>query len=224
MNLNGENVCKLVVYVVLIYCGLKLLQDNYDIGLGGVFKSIEGLTNGAPANGAPANGAPANGAPANGAPANGVPPTGVPGAPVPIKAAEPLGSNESPGPAMGLGRAPSTCYPQPALSAQDLLPKEDSAAIQEFNQVQPAGEGILQGVNMLDAGFHVGVNTVGQSLRNGNQQLRSEPPNPQVQVSPWMMSTIGPDLMRRPLEDGEGCTPDLAQGNLWKPGAQAGSA
>ena len=33
------------------------------------------------------------------------------------------------------------------------------------------------------------------------------------------MSSIGPDLMRRPLEDGEGCAVDPAQGNLWKPGS-----
>jgi len=44
------------------------------------------------------------------------------------------------------------------------------------------------------------VNTVGQSLRNANYQLRSEPPNPQVQVGPWMQTTIEPDLQRRPME------------------------
>ena len=75
----------------------------------------------------------------------------------------------------------------------------------EFNIAKPVGEGILQGVNMLDSSYHVGVNTVGQSLRNANQQLRSEPPNPQVNVSPWMNTTIGPDLPRRPLEVGENC-------------------
>ena len=59
---------------------------------------------------------------------------------------------------------------------------------------------------MLDSSYHVGVNTVGQSLRNANLQLRSEPPNPQGNVSPWMNTTIGPDLPRRPLEQGENCT------------------
>ncbi len=137
-----------------------------------------------------------------------------------ILASEELGQNSGPQVVQGLGRTPSTCYPQPALKAEDLLPKEDSAAIQEFNIAKPAGDGILSGINMLDAGFHVGVNTVGQSLRNANRQLRSEPPNPQVQVSPWQMSSIGPDLLRRPLEDGEGCAADQAQGNLWKPGAE----
>ena len=71
-----------------------------------------------------------------------------------------------------MGNSASSCYPQPNLTAQDLLPKEDSKAIQDFNVAKPVGEGILKGVNMLDAGFHIGVNTVGQSLRNANQQLR----------------------------------------------------
>ena len=138
-----------------------------------------------------------------------------------IAASERLGTNENPAPVQGLGRTPSTCYPQPELKAEDLLPKEDSAAIKEFNIAKPAGDGILSGINMLDAGFHVGVNTVGQSLRNANRQLRSEPPNPQVNVSPWLMSTIGPDLMRRPLDGGEGCAADSADGNIFKPGDAA---
>lgn len=104
-----------------------------------------------------------------------------------------------------MARTPPTCYPQPTLKAEDLLPKEDSDSIKEFNTAKPHGEGILQGINYLDAGFHIGVNTVGQSLRNANQQLRAEPPNPQVNVSPWLNTSIGPDLFRRPLEDGEGC-------------------
>jgi hypothetical protein len=51
---------------------------------------------------------------------------------------------------------------------------------------------------------HIGVNTVGQTLRNANRQLRSEPPNPQVKVSPFLQTTIGPDTNRKPLEIG-GC-------------------
>jgi hypothetical protein len=45
-----------------------------------------------------------------------------------------------------------------------------------------------------------GVNTVEQSLRNSNGQLRSEPANPQLKVSPWLESTIEPDTERKPLE------------------------
>jgi hypothetical protein len=121
-----------------------------------------------------------------------------------ISASE-AGQNEVQQAVTGLGRTPSTCYPQQKLTPQDLLPTDENKAIQEFNIAKPIGEGILQGVNMLDASYHIGVNTVGQSLRNANRQLRSDPPNPQVNVSPWMNTTISPDLPRRPLEAGEGC-------------------
>ena len=111
------------------------------------------------------------------------------------------------GPKGGLQALPASLQPspQPALKPEDLLPTQESKAIQEFNIAKPVGEGILQGVNMLDASYHVGVNTIGQSLRNANRQVRSEPPNPQTNVSPWMNTTIGPDLPRRPLEVGENC-------------------
>jgi hypothetical protein len=101
-------------------------------------------------------------------------------------------------------RTPATCYPQQTLKAEDLLPEDESQAIREFNAAKPVAEGIMAG-NLLDAGKHIGVNTVGQSLRNANRQLRSEPPNPQVNVSPWQNTTIGPDLIRRPLEISESC-------------------
>ena len=50
----------------------------------------------------------------------------------------------------------------------------------------------------------MGIDTVGNSLRNANQQLRSEPANPQVKVSPWNQATIDPDVNRKALEIG-GC-------------------
>ena len=56
--------------------------------------------------------------------------------------------------------------------------------------------------NLLYAGHHAGINTVGTSLRNANLQLRSEPPNPQMEVGPFNNTTIAPDTMRRPLEIG----------------------
>lgn len=55
-------------------------------------------------------------------------------------------------------------------------------------------------------GGQIGTNTVAGSLRNGNQSLRSEPPNPVLAVGPWNLSTIFPDLTRRPLE---GCGPSF---------------
>ena len=122
-------------------------------------------------------------------------------------ASEP-GNNEFNLPVQGIQTAPSDCYPQSTLGPADLLPEGEGKEIRDFNaDVPESGEGILKGVNFLDAGFHVGVNTVGQSLRNANLNLRSEPPNPRTQVSPWMNSTIDIDLQRKPLGDGF-CNPN----------------
>jgi hypothetical protein len=41
-------------------------------------------------------------------------------------------------------------------------------------------------------------------MKNPNLQLRSEPPNPQLNIGPWNNSTFAPDLMRTPLEVGCG--------------------
>ena len=125
-------------------------------------------------------------------------------APSGVRASEPIGNNEMSLPVQ-FNRTPSQCYPQNTLTAKDLLPTEESKEISEFNQNYPIGEGVLKGINFLSSGYHIGVNTVGQSLKNANRQLRSEPPNPQVSVSPWMNSSIGPDLLRRPLEVGDSC-------------------
>ena len=121
-----------------------------------------------------------------------------------VRASEQLGKNAMSAPVQ-FNRTPSSCYPQESLTAKDLLPNDESANITEFNQNYPIGKGILNGINFLSSGYSIGVNTVGQSLRNANRQLRSEPPNPQVSVSPWMNSSIGPDLLRRPLEVGDSC-------------------
>ena len=95
--------------------------------------------------------------------------------------------------------APAGCYPRDQLTPSELLPA-DQATI--YAQQNPMGPGSLKGKNFLSAGALIGVNTVGQSLRNANLQLRSEPPNPQVPVSIFLQSTIQPDISHRPLEIG----------------------
>jgi hypothetical protein len=94
------------------------------------------------------------------------------------------------------------CLPKDQLRPQELLPQDNAA--NQWSQVNPQGAGSLMDKNLLQAGHHVGINTVGQTLRNANLQLRSDPPNPQVQVSPWIQSTINPDTNRKPFEIG-GC-------------------
>ena len=94
-------------------------------------------------------------------------------------------------------QGPAGCYPRDQLTPAELLPKDPNST---WAQQNPMGQGSLKGKNFLSAGALIGVNTVGQSLRNANLQLRSEPPNPQVPVSVFYNSTIQPDTSHRDLE------------------------
>ena len=95
--------------------------------------------------------------------------------------------------------APAGCYPRDQLTPTELLPADQNTI---YAQQNPMGPGSLKGKNFLSAGALIGVNTVGQSLRNANLQLRSEPPNPQVPISIFNQSTTQPDVSHRPLEVG----------------------
>ena len=97
----------------------------------------------------------------------------------------------------GNAEAPAGCYPRDQLTPSELLPKDPNSV---WAQQNPMGTGSLKGKNFLSAGALIGVNTVGQSLRNANYQMRSEPPNPQVAVSVFNQTTIEPDVNRRTLE------------------------
>ena len=105
---------------------------------------------------------------------------------------------EVPGPAQfGNAEGPAGCYPRDQLTPSELLPKDMNSV---WAQQNPMGTGSLKGKNFLSAGALIGVNTVGQSMRNANYQLRSEPANPQVPVSVFNNSTIEPDVNRRNFE------------------------
>ena len=119
--------------------------------------------------------------------------------------ASPAGMNSGPGSASGLktitSGVPSNCANKLTTNPADLLPKDNN---NQWGSLNPGGSGELSSMNLLKAGHHMGIDTIGTSLRNANLQVRSEPPNPQTQVSPWSNSTITPDLMRIPLELGCG--------------------
>jgi hypothetical protein len=107
-----------------------------------------------------------------------------------------LGDMEGPA-SFGNAEKPEGCYPRDQLTPGELLPKDQNSV---WSQQNPMGTGSLKGKNFLSAGALIGINTVGQSMRNANYQLRSEPPNPQVAVSVFNQSTIEPDTNRRSLE------------------------
>ncbi len=80
--------------------------------------------------------------------------------------------------------------------ASSLLPRE-VASSEDFGQFAP--EDILKGQNFLEPRAQVGFpETVGGALRNANQQIRKDPPNPKDPFV-WNNSTIVPDTMQRGL-------------------------
>ena len=122
-----------------------------------------------------------------------------------VQPAMPEGQNEVYSSANGIQTsmpgAPSTCNTANIQNPSELLPRDKNS---QWAQLNPSGKGELANVNLLRAGYHIGIDTIGQSLRNANLQIRSEPPNPQLYVGPWNQTTIEPDFMRPPLEIGAG--------------------
>tara|TARA_Y100000992_G_scaffold301585_2_gene272868 strand:+ start:588 stop:1178 length:591 start_codon:yes stop_codon:yes gene_type:complete len=123
-----------------------------------------------------------------------------------VQPSAPLGTNGGFAQVNGMGGGsnqgiPSSCSPKEMSDPAALLPKDQNNA---WSSMNPSGSSQLSGVNLLKAGYHIGIDTVGQSLRNANLQLRSEPANPQLNVGPWNQTTIEPDVMRVPLEVGQG--------------------
>jgi len=205
MNFSVENLCNIGGCVLIfILLALLLFKPN------GVMSLLEGQNtnnskNSASKNSASKNSASKNSASKNSASKNSATVNRNSNNSAKVMASLPLGDNEQFASVSGIQTPTRSCYPQNSLKPDDLLPQDKKNDINNFDSKYPVSEGILKGVNFLEAGYQVGVNTVGQSLRNANQQLRSEPPNPQVNVSPWLNTTIGPDLARRPLEAGEDC-------------------
>lgn len=80
--------------------------------------------------------------------------------------------------------------------ASSLLPRE-VASQEDFGEFAP--DDILKGQNFLDPRQQIGFpETLGGTLRNANQQIRADPPNPK-QAFVWNNSTIVPDLMQRKI-------------------------
>ena len=132
-------------------------------------------------------------------------------APLPAPSIGPDAAAPVTGSTSGLPTPPPNCTNQPTLNPADLLPKTSSSggsnAWSGFTGQTPVGSGggAEPTANFLDSSYLAGINTVSGSLRNANLQLRSEPPNPTNQVSPWLQTTIEPDLMRAPFEIGCAC-------------------
>ena len=100
------------------------------------------------------------------------------------------------GPSAAPGEAGNVGMNRGTGLASSLLPRE-VASDEDFGQFAP--EDILRGQNFLEPRQQVGFpETVGGNLRNANQQIRADPPNPKDPFV-WNNSTIVPDTMQRSL-------------------------
>ena len=92
---------------------------------------------------------------------------------------------------------------QQEANPSDLLPNDQNSQWASLNPVA-MNKGSIVMPDLLQAGYHIGLDTIGQTLRNANLQLRSDPIIQKQDTGPWMQSTIEPDVGRVPLEIGEG--------------------
>ena len=90
---------------------------------------------------------------------------------------------------------------QQTVQPSELLPSDANSQWADLN---PVNQGNIAMPDLLQAGYHIGLDTIGQTLRNPNYQLRSDPVIPKQEIGPWNQSTIEPDLGRVPLEVGVG--------------------
>jgi len=91
--------------------------------------------------------------------------------------------------------------PQQTAAPTDLLPSDQNSQWAALNPVA-MNQGNVAMPDLLQAGYHIGLDTIGQTMRNANQQLRSDPIIPKANIGPWNQSTIEPDYGRTPLEIG----------------------
>lgn len=90
---------------------------------------------------------------------------------------------------------------QPVANPSELLPADGNSQWAELNPSTMKGGDVMM-PDLLQAGYHIGLDTIGQSLRNANLQLRSDPVIAKADVGPWNQSTIEADMARVPLELG----------------------
>jgi hypothetical protein len=90
---------------------------------------------------------------------------------------------------------------QSATNPSDLLPQDQNS---QWAALNPVAQGNIAAPDLLQAGYHIGLDTIGQTLKNANLQERSDPIIPKSNIGPWNQSTIEPDLGRVPLEVGAG--------------------
>jgi hypothetical protein len=112
-----------------------------------------------------------------------------------------VGSNAQPTESMQHRKSTGqSTYSESTLTASELLPKGEIGA--SWAAVNPSATEDLKGQNFLQAGYHTNTALAGvaQTNRNASWDVRSENPNPQGSVGPFLNTTIEPNPFKRGLE------------------------
>ena len=83
----------------------------------------------------------------------------------------------------------------------DLLPDPISGS-NGWDVLDTVGTSSGANPDLLEAGHHAGIDTVGQTLRNANLQVRSDPQIPIVSTGPWNQTTIDATNIQVPFNLG----------------------
>ena len=108
---------------------------------------------------------------------------------------------QSTGPSTGPSHQAGGYTAQAVAQPSDLLPHDQNS---QWANLNPIGNGAVAMPDLLQAGYHIGLDTIGQTLKNANLQLRSDPIIEKKDIGPWNQSTYEADYGRVPLEVGQG--------------------
>lgn len=82
---------------------------------------------------------------------------------------------------------------QSVSNPSDLLPKDSNS---QWASLNPITQGNVAIPDLLQSGYHIGLDSIGQSLKNANYQDRADPIIERKATGLWNQSTIEPDLAR----------------------------
>ncbi len=77
------------------------------------------------------------------------------------------------------------------FDVQKMLPQEIEEDWFDVETLQSTKK--IKGTHLIHPKIHMGVNTIGSSLKNATHDPRGDIANPKINVSPWNNSTIEPD-------------------------------
>ena len=87
------------------------------------------------------------------------------------------------------------CEPEDLFDVDKYLPQEVN---DDWFDVMPEPISV-KNRHLINITKPIGINTIGTSLKNANYDLRAAPANPKMTVSPWLQSSIEPDVNLKPL-------------------------